>query len=131
MSTQSRKKKITFLIELGFQDEFKMAKASDEYHALTDQLPEIFIGKSDHLNAIVRVICDAGKRSTAEMKMHLGPWRKRSFMQRKWSASQEKSSWSINNNVSKILGPVASAGEEYVGFKCGFQFSAAAAVKVA
>lgn len=128
-STQSRKKKITFLIELGLRDEFKMAKASDEYHTLTDQLPEIFIGKSDHLNAMVRVLCEAAKRSTAEMKMHLGPWRKRSFMQRKWSGSQEKP-LSLNN-ASKILGPVTSAGEEHVGFKCGFQFSAAAAVEVA
>ncbi|CAI9757774.1 unnamed protein product [Fraxinus pennsylvanica] len=90
-STEGRKKQIPLLIEIGFQDEFMMAKACDEYCALINQLPKIYIGKPEHLNAIVHVVCDAAKRSTTEKKVHMGPWRKRSFMQMKWSASNEKS----------------------------------------
>ncbi|XP_028082428.1 uncharacterized protein LOC114283759 [Camellia sinensis] len=90
-STQSRKKQVIFLIELEFRDEFKMGKACNEYHHLIKQLPEIYIGKAEHLNAIVRVVCDAAKRSTMEKKIHMGPWRKTSFMQKKWSASSSSS----------------------------------------
>jgi len=86
VSSPSRKKQMTFLIELELRDQFKIAKACDKYHKLVSQLPEYYIGKPDCLNAIVRVVCDAAKRSMKEKKMHMGPWRKRSFMQMKWSA---------------------------------------------
>jgi uncharacterized protein (TIGR01615 family) len=86
-STSSRKKQTPFLIELEFRDQFKIAKACDKYHKLITQLPEFYVGKPDYLNAIVRVVCDAAKRSMKEKKMHMGPWRKRSFMQMKWSGS--------------------------------------------
>lgn len=85
-STQGRKKKVPLLIELEFQDEFKMAKSCKEYSKLITLLPQVFIGKSEHLNAIVRLMCDAAKRSTARQRIHLAPWRKRNFMLMKWSA---------------------------------------------
>lgn len=88
-STPSRKKQIPFLIELEFRDQFKIAKACDEYQKLVSQLPEFYIGRPDYLNAMLRVVCDAAKRSMKEKKIHMGPWRKRSFMQMKWSASSE------------------------------------------
>jgi uncharacterized protein (TIGR01615 family) len=86
-STPSRKKQTPFVIELEFRDQFKIAKACDNYHKLVSQLPECYVGKPDYLNAIVRVVCDAAKRSMKEKKMHMGPWRKTSFMQMKWSGS--------------------------------------------
>lgn len=94
-TTNTRKKQIPFLIELEFRDQFKIAKACNEYHKLVNQLPEYYIGKPDYLNAIVRVVCDAAKRSMKEKKIHMGPWRKRSFMQMKWSGSNEN--WSKFN----------------------------------
>ncbi|XAR57521.1 hypothetical protein NMG60_11025695 [Bertholletia excelsa] len=91
-STPSRKKLVSVLIEINFRDEFKMAKACKEYMEMINELPEIYIGKSQHLNAIVNIVCDAAKRSTTENKIHMGPWRKRSFMHKKWSASSSSSS---------------------------------------
>ncbi|KAL8482402.1 hypothetical protein ACS0TY_028541 [Phlomoides rotata] len=85
--TQVRKKQVAFLVELGFGDEFRVAKACDEYHELIGVLPEIYVGKAEHLNAIVRVVCEAAKKSAEEKKIHMGPWRKRDFMLMKWSAS--------------------------------------------
>ena len=84
-NTAGRKKQIPFLIELEFRTEFEMAKACDEYRKLIAQLPKTFIGKPDYLHAVLRVVCDAAKRSMKEKKIHMGPWRKRSFMQMKWS----------------------------------------------
>ena len=101
-STASRKKQIAFLIELEFRDQFKIAKACDEYHKLTSQLPEYYIGKPDYLNAIVRVLCDAAKKSMKEKKIHMGPWRKRSFMQMKWSGSSERSSCPDDEFINKL-----------------------------
>ncbi|OMO88570.1 hypothetical protein CCACVL1_08307 [Corchorus capsularis] len=90
-STQGRKKQIPFVIELEFRDQFEMAKACEEYRKLVEQLPEFYVGKADYLNAIVGVMCDAAKRSMEEKKLHMGPWRKRSFMQMKWSNSIHES----------------------------------------
>ncbi|XP_075647917.1 uncharacterized protein LOC142618783 [Castanea sativa] len=101
-STASRKKQISFLIELEFRDQFKIAKACDEYHKLSSQLPEYYIGKPDYLNAIVRVVCDAAKKSMKEKKIHMGPWRKRSFMQMKWSGSSDRSSSPDDESINKL-----------------------------
>ncbi|XP_059450764.1 uncharacterized protein LOC132181524 [Corylus avellana] len=105
VSTPSRKKQMPFLIELEFRDQFKIAKACDKYHKLVSQLPEYYIGKPDYLNAIVRVVCDAAKRSMKEKKMHMGPWRKTSFMQMKWSGSIERSilDESLHHQVPSLL----------------------------
>ncbi|CAI9117121.1 OLC1v1018458C1 [Oldenlandia corymbosa var. corymbosa] len=101
VSTQGRKRRIKFIIEVEFKDEFKMAKACKEYNNLVNLLPPTYIGKAEHLDAIVRVMCEAAKRSTSENKMHLGPWRKRSFMQMKWSASSSSSSSISSTHESK------------------------------
>ncbi|WCJ34856.1 hypothetical protein M5689_016138 [Euphorbia peplus] len=103
VSTSAKKKQITYVIELEFKGQFEIAKASDEYTRLIAQLPKYYIGKADFLNAIVGIICDSAKRSMKEKKLHMGPWRKRSFMQMKWSSSSSSSSSS-----PVIDGPLSS-----------------------
>ncbi|KAH7568314.1 hypothetical protein JRO89_XS07G0274900 [Xanthoceras sorbifolium] len=90
-SSLGRKKQILFLIELEFRDQFKIAKVSHEYTNLVAHLPEIYVGKLDCLSAIVRILCNAAKKSMKEKKIYMGPWRKRSFMEMKWSYSLERS----------------------------------------
>ncbi|XP_049380066.1 uncharacterized protein LOC125844774 [Solanum stenotomum] len=99
-STQGRKKKVPLLIELEFRDEFKLAKSCKEYSKLITLLPQVFIGKSEHLNAIVRLMCDAAKRSTAQQRIHLAPWRKRNFMQMKWSAYNSEKRLLHHNQIT-------------------------------
>lgn len=84
-STMKRKKQMKFLIELEIKDQFQIAKAGEEYQELASCLPEFYIGKPEYLTAVVRVMCDAAKKSMKENKMYIGPWRKSSFMQMKWS----------------------------------------------
>ncbi|KAH6789011.1 hypothetical protein C2S51_004017 [Perilla frutescens var. frutescens] len=76
---------IIFVVEVGFRDEFRMGKASEEYKKLIEQLPEMYIGKREHMKAIIRLLCDAAKKSAAEQNIHMGPWRTNNFMQMKWS----------------------------------------------
>lgn len=85
-----RKKPILLLIELEFKDQFKIAKACQQYNSLVSQLPDIFIGKLDCLSTIIRILCNAAKRSMKDKRIYMGPWRKRGFMEMKWSSSFEK-----------------------------------------
>lgn len=84
-STTTRKKHVRFLIELELKEQFQIAKAGEEYQKLVSCLPEFYVGKPEYLTAIVRLVCDAAKKSMKEKKMYLAPWRKSSFMQMKWS----------------------------------------------
>ncbi|KAJ4950491.1 hypothetical protein NE237_027323 [Protea cynaroides] len=98
-----KKKQSRYLIELEFRAEFEMAKACDEYRRLINLLPESFIGKPEQLNAILSVVCDAAKRSMSEMKIHMGPWRKRRFMQLKWSAPYQRCSSKHQSSIDSVL----------------------------
>ncbi|XP_028788416.1 uncharacterized protein LOC114744408 [Neltuma alba] len=84
-NTQTRKKQMPYLIELELRDQFQIARAGEEYKKLLSLLPEFYVGQSEYLTAIIRVMCGAAKRSMKEKKIHLGPWRKSNFMQMKWS----------------------------------------------
>lgn len=106
--SQGKKRKIKFLIEMEFRDEFKMANACDEYKKLIELLPETYIGKPEHLNAVVRIMCDAAKKSSTEKKIYMGPWRKKSFMKMKWSASHENEERIANESSSSHVGLVSS-----------------------
>ncbi|MED6179575.1 hypothetical protein PIB30_001866 [Stylosanthes scabra] len=99
-STVSRKKQITFLVELEFRDQFKIAKAGKAYQKLVSCLPELYVGKQECLTAIVRVMCEAAKKSLKEKKMHIGPWRKSGFMQMKWSGFNQ--TWTLENSMGNI-----------------------------
>ena len=101
VSTSGRKKQIPYLIELEFSDQFEIAKACEDYRRLISQLPKYYIGKADYLNAIVGVLCESAKISMKEKKIHMGPWRKRSFMQMKWSSSSTPRG-STNESSSKV-----------------------------
>ncbi|KAI3464287.1 hypothetical protein Pfo_020950 [Paulownia fortunei] len=126
--TQGRRKQIPFLVELGFRDEFRMAKACDEYNKLINQLPEIYTGKVEHLNAIIRVVCEAAKKSAKEKKIHMGPWRKRNFMQMKWSASSERR---FHDHSSNELMINSSRQGSLNAVRSSFQLPMASTVKVA
>ncbi|XP_062099497.1 uncharacterized protein LOC133805354 [Humulus lupulus] len=86
-NTPTQKKQIPYIVEVEFRDQFEIAKPCDEYGKLLSLLPEYYIGKTDCLNAVVRIICGSAKRSMKEKKIHMGPWRETSFMLMKWSST--------------------------------------------
>lgn len=83
-NSSSKKGEMRVIIELNFRVEFEMAKASEEYNQLVHRLPEVFVGKVERLNSVVKILCSAVKKCMKEKKMHLGPWRKQRYMQAKW-----------------------------------------------
>ncbi|XP_027361060.1 uncharacterized protein LOC113869111 [Abrus precatorius] len=112
-STSTRKKQIPLLIELELRDQFQIAKADEKYQKLVSCVPEFYIGKPEYLTAIVRVMCNAAKKSMREKKMHLGPWRKSSFMQMKWSGFNH--TWNSDKSSGRLSTfPLPQATESYL-----------------
>ncbi|KAG5224798.1 transcription factor bHLH [Salix suchowensis] len=87
----SKKGEVRVVIELNFRAEFEMAKANQEYNQLINRLPEVYVGKTERLKTLIKILCSAAKKCMEEKKMHLGPWRKLKYMQSKWAGTCEKS----------------------------------------
>ncbi|RCV16911.1 hypothetical protein SETIT_3G176300v2 [Setaria italica] len=83
-------KAVRVVIEPGFRGEFEMARGGAEYRALVAALPEVFVGRSEKLRAVVRVMCDAARRCARESGMHMAPWRKHRYMEAKWLGTPER-----------------------------------------
>ncbi|XP_073109014.1 uncharacterized protein [Elaeis guineensis] len=81
---------IRVVIELNFRTEFEMARASREYTNLVNCLPEVFVGKSEKLKNVIKIMCSAAKKCMKDNKMHMGPWRKHKYMQSKWLGTPER-----------------------------------------
>ncbi|KAI9177129.1 hypothetical protein LWI28_011446 [Acer negundo] len=81
---------IRVVIELNFRAEFEMARASEEYNKLISRLPDLFVGKTERLTTLIKILCSASKKCMKEKKMHLGPWRKPKYMQAKWFGTYER-----------------------------------------
>ncbi|KAG1346585.1 hypothetical protein COCNU_06G004140 [Cocos nucifera] len=81
---------IRVVIELKFRAEFEMARASQEYANLVNCLPEVFVGKSEKLKNVIKIMCSAAKKCMKDNKMHMGPWRKHKYMQSKWLGTPDR-----------------------------------------
>ncbi|WCJ30769.1 hypothetical protein M5689_012308 [Euphorbia peplus] len=91
--SNSKRGEIRVIIELNFRGEFEMARANEEYNKLINNLPEIYVGKSERLKDLIKILCSSAKKCMKEKKMHLGPWRKHKYMQSKWfGGTYERSS---------------------------------------
>ncbi|XP_044465668.1 uncharacterized protein LOC123195869 [Mangifera indica] len=86
----SKKGEMRVVIELNFRGEFEMARASEEYKRLISRLPEVFVGKTERLKALIKILCAAAKKCMKEKKMHMAPWRKQKYMQAKWLGTYER-----------------------------------------
>ncbi|KAE9450708.1 hypothetical protein C3L33_17396, partial [Rhododendron williamsianum] len=72
------------MIELNFCAEFEISIASEEYKLLIKKLPEVFVGKVERLQNLIKILCSAAKKCMKEKKMHMAPWRKHKYLQAKW-----------------------------------------------
>nr|XP_043621983.1 uncharacterized protein LOC122593623 [Erigeron canadensis] len=79
-----KKGEVRVIIELEFRGQFEMKKGSVEYNDLVSKLPDVFVGKIERLQNIVKILSNAAKRCMKEKKMHLGPWRKQRYVEAKW-----------------------------------------------
>lgn len=83
-SSNTKKGDVRVIIELEFRGQFEMKKGSEEYNDLVSKLPDIFVGKIERLQNVIKILSNAAKRCMKEKKMHLGPWRKQKYVEAKW-----------------------------------------------
>jgi uncharacterized protein (TIGR01615 family) len=88
--TRRSGKAVRVVIEPSFRAEFEMARGGAEYRALVAALPDLFVGRSEKLRAVVRVMCDAARQCARESGMHMAPWRKHRYMEAKWLGTPER-----------------------------------------
>ncbi|KAM3222151.1 hypothetical protein P3L10_021421 [Capsicum annuum] len=89
-NTSSKKGELMkVIIELNFRGEFEMARANEEYNHLVKQLPEVYVGKVERLQNLIKILCCASKKCMKEKGMHMAPWRKHKYMQAKYLGSPE------------------------------------------
>ncbi|KVI04284.1 Protein of unknown function DUF506, plant [Cynara cardunculus var. scolymus] len=91
-TSNSKKGVIRVIVELNFRAEFEMVKASQEYIRLISRLPEIYVGKTERLELLIKTLCSASKKCMKDRKMHIAPWRKLKYMQAKWHGVRESES---------------------------------------
>ncbi|CAF2156562.1 hypothetical protein HID58_024568 [Brassica napus] len=90
--SDSKKGEMRVVIELSFRAEFEIAKGGEEYKRLISRLPEVYVGKTERLRSLIKILCIAGKKCLRDKKMHMGPWRKHKYMQAKWLGTCDRSS---------------------------------------
>ncbi|KAK2992235.1 hypothetical protein RJ640_005722 [Escallonia rubra] len=73
-----------YIVEAFLAGEFEIARPTDLYASLLDELPPIFVGKAEELKRVVRLMCSATKESMKTMEMHMPPWRRYGYVQAKW-----------------------------------------------
>ncbi|XP_023534607.1 uncharacterized protein LOC111796130 isoform X1 [Cucurbita pepo subsp. pepo] len=76
--------KIRYLIDTNFSAQFEIARPTIQYTKILKFLPLIFIGTAEELKKIVRIMCDAAKRSLNLTNLIVPPWRRNGYMQNKW-----------------------------------------------
>ncbi|KAJ7948326.1 Protein of unknown function (DUF506) [Quillaja saponaria] len=91
VDASNAKNEMRVIIELNFRAEFEMARANEEYNRLVCRLPELFVGKTERLRNLIKIMCSSAKKCMKEKKMYLGPWRKQRYMQAKWLGTCERS----------------------------------------
>lgn len=90
-----------FFVDIDFRTQFELARPTEEYNALLQKIPNLFVGKAEKLCGIVKIMCNAARKSLREKGMYIPPWRKYRYMQAKW----------LGSNYNRTTNPCSSATE--------------------
>ncbi|KAF6165669.1 hypothetical protein GIB67_012566 [Kingdonia uniflora] len=93
---------VRYLVDIDFAGEFEVARPTAQYERLMQMLPRIYIGTSEELKKVLKLMCDAAKMSLKERGLHVPPWRKNRYMQVRWLGQYHRT---INQSPSKMIPP--------------------------
>lgn len=91
------------LIDIDFRSEFEIARPTGNYKTILQNLPFIFVGRSDRLQKVVSIVSEAAKQSLKKKGMHVPPWRKFEYMKAKWLSSHTRTTSPQNEVVKETL----------------------------
>lgn len=107
-----------YVVEIWLGLEFEIARPTNQYSALLDVFPLIFVGKVDELKQVVRLMCTAIKDSMKRMKLHIPPWRRNVYMQAKWFSAYKRTTNAI---ATKRASPPLSSESLFPNRAIGFE----------
>ncbi|XP_071718061.1 uncharacterized protein [Rutidosis leptorrhynchoides] len=93
-----------YFVDVNFAAQFEIARETKHFRRICEHLPVVFVGKSDDLKQIVKLISDAARRSLKSKGLLLPPWRKNRFMQNKWFGPYRRTVNYTPMNVSSVSG---------------------------
>lgn len=89
------------LVDIDFKSEFEIARPTKTYKRILQNLPYIFVGKSDRLQKTISLVAESAKQSLKKKGMPVPPWRKAEYVKAKWFSSYTRTTTSISSsNVS-------------------------------
>ena len=78
------------IVDVDFQDQFVLARATPNYLISLELLPTVFVGTTKRLEQILQIMSEAVKASLKLNSMPLPPWRTLDFMNSKWLSPHER-----------------------------------------
>ncbi|KAL6538589.1 hypothetical protein OROGR_012577 [Orobanche gracilis] len=124
-----------YIIEVCLAGEFAIARPTDGYAALLQVFPPVFVGKTDELRQVVKVMCSAIRKSMKSVGILVPPWRRLTYMQSKWFGSYERTTNEIasrrvgedlpENRRVEFAPPVRG-----ISFHCRDEFASRAGVRI-
>lgn len=100
-----------FIVDIDFRSEFEIARSTKSYRTLLQSLPLVFVGKSDRVQQIVTLVCEAARQSLKKKGLHFPPWRKLEYMKAKWlsrTAADSKSDGIVDVDMSSAPNTIST-----------------------
>lgn len=99
------------IVDVDFQDQFVLARATPSYLTSLEVLPTVFVGTTKRLEQVLQIMAEAVKGSLKQNAMPLPPWRTLEFMTSKWLSPHERVAESTTWWPSVTKGRLASTPE--------------------
>ncbi|XP_043719039.1 uncharacterized protein LOC122666965 [Telopea speciosissima] len=92
-----------YIVDAEFSGEFEIARPTVNYERLLNAIPKVYVGRTEELKQIIRLMADAAKRSLKARELSLPPWRKNRYMQTKWFGPYKRT---VNQCLATVSFPV-------------------------
>lgn len=78
------------IVDVDFQDQFVLARATANHLAALKLLPTVFVGTTKRLEQILQIMSESVKASLKQNSMPIPPWRTLNFYHSKWLSANER-----------------------------------------
>lgn len=114
-----------YLVEVSLAGEFTIARPTTYYTSLLQTFPDVFVGKPDEMKQVVKLMCNAIRKSMKSMDIHVPPWRRLTYSEAKWFGDYKRDI--LSQTVLKTSGNLVEYiphGFQPVQFNCREDFGA-------
>ncbi|KAJ7559338.1 hypothetical protein O6H91_04G080300 [Diphasiastrum complanatum] len=109
------------IVDTEFRCQFEIARPTQQYTSILQELPPIFVGKPERLQQMLDLMSVAVKASLRKRRMPLPPWRKAEYMRAKWF-SPNKTTTSHQTSRARLLSHGELSCAAMKGFDWDFEF---------